>query len=356
MRHPVILAVLAAVALTAACNGAKRASVVVDSAQTTTTPVHPETKVLVRTGTGLQVLTLPDGKAQLHTPPGMTIRAVSPNGRLLALTPEKEQPSGTTTIVVTDQLGVFNDRTYTLHGEFEPEAFSVNTDFLYVIEELDGERYRVRQLNLATGSVSDILGKDKEPITEDMSGIRGSQALAPDGLRLYTLYLRNTAEGPETFVHTLSLEMGWALCLDLPKSLTDVSHGGAVAVSPDSSRLYVLSGSPRQLAVINTESLEPVMVKPTPMVTASDRVAMTALADGTVVIATGNRLISLNPLRTEEPRVESISTPVSSLRTMPRTSQLVASAGDDLQVLDSGTGRVTSHLTVPGLTSIEAVS
>ena len=99
-------------------------------------------------------------------------------------------PRATTPIVVADPTGAGEPRTYDLHGNFEPEAFSIDDSRMFLIEYLPAEApqaYRVRSLDLQTGRVTSVAGRFKTPPLR-MPGIRLRQVYSPDGRQLYTLY------------------------------------------------------------------------------------------------------------------------------------------------------------------------
>ena len=138
-------------------------------------------------------------------------------------------------------------RSYLVQGNVEPEAFSLSTRSLFVIEFMPPtapDRYRVARIDLpAATERSKRRGRGYEDeLQEPMRGTARAQAIAPDGRRLYTLYTRDaTATEPaESFVHVLDLENERANCVDLPPEFA-VEPLGAVAVSPSGTRLYVVA-------------------------------------------------------------------------------------------------------------------
>ncbi len=90
-----------------------------------------------------------------------------------------------------------------------------------------------------------------------MRGTARSQAIAPDGRRLYTLYTRDaTPDAPaEAFVHVLDLDAETASCVDLPSEFA-TDPLGAVAVTPSGARLFVYSPTASTLAELDTSTLE----------------------------------------------------------------------------------------------------
>ncbi len=202
-----------------------------------------------------------------RTMPGIfTVRTVSENGEMVALTPPP--PTGTDTYhpaakdptpLVIIRRGDPDPQRLDVPGNVEPEAFSLSGDALFVIDfvpPLAPERYRVARLDLTRGTVDDVRSKEEE-LQEPMRGTARAQTVAPDGRRLYTLYTRDaTADEPaEAFVHVLDLDAETASCVDLPAEFA-TDPLGAVAVTPSGSRLFVYSPMASALAELDTRTLE----------------------------------------------------------------------------------------------------
>ncbi len=202
-----------------------------------------------------------------RTVPGVfTVRTVSENGEMVALTPPA--PAGTDTYhpaaknptpLVIVRRGDPEPQRLDVPGNVEPEAFSLSGDALFVIDfvpPLAPERYRVARLDLSRGTVDDVRSKEAE-LQEPMRGTARAQTVAPDGRRLYTLYSRDaTADEPaEAFVHVLDLDTETASCVDLPAEFA-TDPLGAVAVTPSGSRLFVYSPTAGALAELDTNSLD----------------------------------------------------------------------------------------------------
>nr|MBA3691104.1 hypothetical protein [Actinomycetota bacterium] len=173
----------------------------------------------------------------------LAIRAVAADGSRVALS--RPLPAGAeawtplprrrTTIVVADPSGATDPQTYRVKGNLDPEAFSRNGRFLFVIQYLPPAApslYRVAALELEDGDVYPVASRFKSAWARRMPGTRLEQVLAPDSRQLYTLYSSQPAayaEGydaaqayadrPVAFVHVLNLEDRWAFCLPLPKRL-----------------------------------------------------------------------------------------------------------------------------------------
>jgi hypothetical protein len=202
--------------------------------------------------------------ARRTLPGAFTVRTVSEDGAMVALTPpevgDTYHPGGKdpTRIVVVHRDDP-QPQVLDIPGNVEPEAFSTSGDALFVIDfvpPLAPERYRVARLDLARGSVDDVRSKERE-LQEPMRGSARAQVMAPDGRRLYTLYTRDaTADAPaEAFVHVLDLDAETATCVDLPPGFA-TSPLGALAVSPSGTHLYVVSPANQTVADLDTTKLE----------------------------------------------------------------------------------------------------
>jgi hypothetical protein len=229
--------------------------------------------------------------ARTTVPGALTARVVSTRGTLVALTEgggATYQPVGKdrTRIVVADPRGNRKPIELELAGNLEPEAFSADDAYLFVLEYLPAhapERYRVRRIELATGTLQPLLLRDKRIVPpgaeEEMRGTGRQAVLSPDRTRLYTLYLhqgehqhtrdllpgRRGADGRavHAFVHVLSLTEGWAFCLDLPEPFgTGPAGVHALTLAPDGRTLYVAEMATKQVAVADTESLSITRVAP----------------------------------------------------------------------------------------------
>ena len=176
--------------------------------------------------------------------------------------------------------GAVGERTrFTLPGCLEPEGFTPQGDALYVLDYLpprQPDRYRVRLLDLATGIVGPLFTRDKSLIPagaeEEMRG-EGRQAVyASTRTTLFTLYThqpehehtrdlqaggaRDDAPQVHAFVHSLSLEMRFAYCIDLPAPFGEGSaEGHAIALSPVSGDPYVVDATNGTIARLDGMNL-----------------------------------------------------------------------------------------------------
>jgi hypothetical protein len=192
-----------------------------------------------------------------------SIRVVAPDGRV-ALGPADVPagplpypvPRSVTRLVVADgeEGGL---RTYHVEGNVEPEAFSADGSGLFVLSyspPLNPTQYQVDRLDLDTGELGGVYGPDGDQRQERMAATARTQAWAPDGEVVYTLYTTYSAAGaPTSFVHVLNVAEGWAYCLGLPEPVGSDS-AAAITVSPDSSRLWTADATGRA-AVVDTDDL-----------------------------------------------------------------------------------------------------
>lgn len=245
-----------------------------------------------------------------------------------------------------------------LAGNYEPEAFSTDGRTLFVVEYRppgNPESYSVRQLDLASGVVTPVASRDKE-LQENMRGTARSQAMAPDGKRLYTLYNLEMQRPDGTihrqaFVHVLDLEEGWAHCVDLPPEfVTQSETASALAVSPDGRRVVVVNRQAGALAEIDTEALS--LRRTVPIELAPEEAISVSASRRGLFIGTGRRVVALdNELR--RVREWQFERTVIGLQPSGDRRYLYVSAGEDLATVDLDTGRTRTTPTPLGqITSV----
>ena len=190
----------------------------------------------------------------------LAVKVVSADGSAAVLEPEGDryQNNPTRTKFVIARQGSSVPEVVELKGNFAAEAFSTDTQNLFVVQYLPARtpnRYQVRRLDLITGEVGDVYSVDAE-LQEAMRGTARIQEMSPDGTRLYTLYTVKNRGTSYAFVHVLSLDELWAHCVDLPEEFaTAPQKVSALAVSPDGNELYVANGRERLLAEVDTGAL-----------------------------------------------------------------------------------------------------
>jgi hypothetical protein len=256
----------------------------------------------------------------------------SPRGRLVALGPSAGVAGSWlapgrewSTLTIADvERGTH--RAYRLQGNYAPEAFSLRDDRLFLVEYLPAhapDRYRVRQLDLTTGDVLPVGGRNDKALAagqsvatveEEMRGRSRMHIMAPNHSFLYTLYVHDEdhlhrRDAPElgglgrpdpnvhAFVHVLSLADGWAYCLDLPAQFgLGPSDNLAVALSADGKRLHVADLTAGRMAIADTEQLRIVETLPLaiPASQGGSPVALRVARHGLLVVATGETLTVLD--------------------------------------------------------------
>ncbi|HEU5317944.1 MAG TPA: hypothetical protein VFX49_17665 [Chloroflexota bacterium] len=290
-----------------------------------------------------------------------------------------------TTLVIADPSGKRAARRLALAGNYAPDAFSSDSRQLFVLEympALNSDRYRVRQIDLQTGQPGPLLTRFKlAPVAaeEEMRGLGRMQVLAPSASTLYTLYTKQDdhlhtrdyvaaggtgSAGPMThaFVHTLSLNEGWAYCLDLPMPFgVGPSGAHAIATSRDGTRLFVVDRSSGTLAVADTQVLELKIVQPLEMdaTAAPGEAAMEVGPDGTLYLASGASVLAFarTGVRIERsPRSRWVLPgTVRGLKLSQDGQRLYAGQEARVAILSAADGRELGRIDVGGVETISHV-
>jgi DNA-binding beta-propeller fold protein YncE len=300
------------------------------------------------TRTGLITASVPVG-------PGLVVSAVSPDGRAVALTATPSSsylPAGRArTKITVVKLPGKTLTSYALTGNFAPDAFTSDGRNLFLVSYLPAEtpnRYQIASLDLISSTVDGVFGREKEAL-EDMQGVAGMKAFAPDHKVLYTLYLRPSTQpgaGPDSMraeVHTLKLDARWAHCVDLPAGIggSDLS-ASAIAVSPDGARLYVVDRAARRLVEVDTDSLTITRSVDVPFAAPSSPTAIAVSRDGRLYISDGSSILDI---RTDTLAVSArwpAAGPVSALAVAGDGRGLFASSPRHVDAFDVVRGRLTS--------------
>jgi hypothetical protein len=299
-----------------------------------------------------------------HLERGLTIRAVSHNGGMVALGPPHAAgagyhpvPRSETVLVVASDGG---QRRYVVPGNVEPEAFSIDTTSLFVLDftpPMAPVRYQVRQLDLDTGTVVDVNSPDKD-LQRAMGATARTQALSPDGTRLYTLYTllddRSSRERP-AFVHVLDLGGKWAHCVHLPRPFGNTPDGpAAMAVSGDGHRLYAYDGTHGIVAEVDTVDLS-VVRSSRANAPSAKAAAASVVPGGPLVLASGRRVVTVDP--TTLRRVRSWSLPESVVAIQPALDgrRLYVAFRDTVALLDADRGSELRRIAVAGVNGISHI-
>jgi hypothetical protein len=232
--------------------------------------------------------------------------AIAQDGKLVALT--GIVGNQTTVVLATPSGGEM--RRWTFDALLVPEAFANAYEpggdglpiGVFVIEYLASDTYRVRVIDTATGELGLPLSlRDKgQTVDEVMTAVSRTAVFEPRNQLLFTLY-QDATEGGEnvgSFIHTLGLVNGvW--CLDVPSDLGLADHPGALAVTPNGTRLFAASstGGVAGYNVADITTVGPVM--PQASATASlDSSAVSVAAgasDDELVVALGGSIYRLDP-------------------------------------------------------------
>ncbi|MGH2735475.1 MAG: YncE family protein [Actinomycetota bacterium] len=315
--------------------------------------------------------------SRIGLPSGLDVRLVSGSGRMVALTPgradydlHRPEPRARTTIAVTSIDGTDGLRHYRLRGNYEPEAFSYDDRWLFLIQYLpaiDPNRYAVRLLHLDSGRVTG-LGRLKQAAPAEMRGTGRRQSMAPDGTRLYTLYTRqppNDAHGTPSlhsgrhpvyaFIHVLTLTGGTAHCIDLPAPFgSGRPEWNAIAVSPDGTRLVAAEWTSGTVAVLDSSSFRVLGTKQLELASpGSNRPVAGVGDDGTIYLGAGREVVALDGESLEVIRRVRLSNEISSLDV--EEGLLFVGQRDEVVLIDPLTGTPVDRFAVPGLESIAHV-
>jgi hypothetical protein len=256
-----------------------------------------------------------------------------------------------------------------LSGNYAPDAFANDGSGLFVLDWLPStapEHYRVREVNLNTGEVYALLGRDKQPIPpeaeEQMRGVRRNAVIGGGNEVLYTLYTHQPA-GADTkagwsgednaFIHTLHLVQHWAYCVDLPAPFgLDPNSSHAIAIEAGGVRLFVVDAAAGKLAVVDTDSLE---VRRVVDVAKAVGPAFATFAANTLFIAAGTTMIPVAGRDLKPGRARDLPAAVSGLASSMDGQRLYVSGADALEWYDATSGDRIGRVPVKGLTGVRQV-
>lgn len=288
-------------------------------------------------------------------------KVVAPRGAYVALSPDVPMYAGrpNKTIIAIAGRDVEEAETIHLEGNYEPEAFSTDGRTLFVVQYLPAgnpTRYQVRQLNVATGAVSDVFSVDKE-LQEAMRGTARVQEMSADGKRLYTLYSTRTKHGEHSFIHVLSLDELWAHCIDLPRGFAMSGDAKtALEVSKDGKRVYVVDTGDGGVAEIDTQRLK--VVRETDVDDIADAAGATIALDeanDALYVAAGNRVGRMNLGDLSWDQDWEMPERIRGLQLAAKSERLYVGQSDEIGVIDLGSGDVLEPLDPPGVPSITSL-
>ena len=292
-----------------------------------------------------------------------SVRVVAPGGRFVALVDgglsTASSPRAQTIVNVVTPEGA---REMRLKGNLDPEAFSVDGRYLYVLDflpALNPTRYSVRRVDLRTLHIESVPDRDGG-VRDPMPGYARTQLMSPDGKQLYTFYAspEPAHDGDETYnawVHVLNLDKGWAHCVDLDEKIGVGGNANpALAVSPDGSRLFLTDGTTGAVAAVDTKTLRVLRTRFLPPLANAEQVSLLA-TDGHTVFARsgygGLATIDASTLALAKPLLRAAA--MSALRVDGPQQTLYLLTESELLVLDTR-GRILRHWANPGdATSID---
>ena len=186
-----------------------------------------------------------DAPVPLHS----TVEAVSPEARYVVV-----QTGAQARVIDGLRGGVL--RKVTLRRGFTIDAISPEGRWLYLIQHKQGQQYAVRRLNLRTGvlQAGALVEKGEQ---EQMAGTPAGAIQSWDGNWQFTLYVN--AAHKSAFVHALSLNQSFTVCIDLPGQGTPAQlRTYSLALSND-GHLFAANPALGVIADISLDTFRPVV-------------------------------------------------------------------------------------------------
>ena len=308
--------------------------------------------------------------ASTSVPGSLSVATAGPNGEVALVDPASAADPwipaarSATDITVAHPLSAAPPQRFQLKGNFVPEAFSSDGESLYMLEYLppmDPVKYRVVSLYLDKGKVWPVYGRDKQPV-ENMTATRLQQALAPDGTALYTLYTNQppayaagiaseqaSSDGEVAFIHTLSLDGGFAECVALPRSFGSLQPAAA-ALAVSGGRVYAIDAAHGRIAVMDASRLTVIRTAHVDLgAPGTEGTSAGVSADGsTLFVATGTHMTAIDTSTLRPRATTTISGNVTGLGLSPDGGRLYLSWSGHVEALDPSTGTQDAMLSVPG--------
>lgn len=209
-----------------------------------------------------------------------SVEAVAPEARFVVLR------TGTQVRLVDGLRGSIL-RKVTLRRGFTVDAISPDGRWLYLIQHKNGQQYAVRRLNLRTGVLYPraLVQKGEQ---EQMAGTPAGAIQSWDGKWQFTLYVN--AAHKSAFVHALSLNQSFTVCIDLPGQGTPAQlRTYSLALSSD-GHLFAANPALGVIADISTKTFGSV-VKRFPAASAARTASAATAPDGrSVAFSAGPRI------------------------------------------------------------------
>ena len=131
------------------------------------------------------------------------------------------------------------ERDVVLDGVFSLDAINDSATLLYLLEAVGAGQYRVRDYDLAAGSLDSTVIVDKTDASPVMSGTRVATVATADGRKVFGLYQRG---GRPPFIHALWTDEKLAWCVDLPAGgAAEAGTGWSLVLDEAHARLYAVN-------------------------------------------------------------------------------------------------------------------
>jgi DNA-binding beta-propeller fold protein YncE len=148
------------------------------------------------------------------------------------------------------------------------------------------------------------------------------------------------------FIHTLSLDEGWAHCVLLPKKLWGADPvEEAMALSPNGSQLFVADTARDVVAVMDTYSLEVEQTEVGFVPTSGAQTHAVVAPGGTLFVASGSRVLALDTDTLRPMRSWTMDAAVSALGYGP--DGLYVAMPGQVTIIDPSTGRQAASIPSP---------
>jgi len=148
-----------------------------------------------------------------------------------------------------------------LDGFFDFDAISNDGNRLYLIQNLNGKQYYVRDYDVRAQKLDPYPVVDKQEGGDPMTGIRLSGVASTGGGWLFSVYVRDHSN---PFVHALSLDNPLAFCLDLRGSgyaEDGTAMQWTIAISPGGTDIYAANQASGDVAHIGLSDGTPRIVR-----------------------------------------------------------------------------------------------
>lgn len=332
-----------------------------------TRPDPPEDRLLVVDEEGVVSLLDPATGESAFEVPGATptpdrsalLTAESTGGKTLLQS--RDPVTGAVTVSYLDDRPA---RTYDLPGNIEPEMFSYDEDGLFVLQfepPLHPTSYKVRRLDLATGSIIDTESPQVE-LNPRMRGRARAQVLHPEGTFLYTLYtvpddgqpVYDPEAGDDSpryaFIHAINLQEEWSYCVFLPTPIGTVDEAAVgLGLSPDGEELIVADAGSATIARVDTAELEVTGTSGVAALAEDQSKAAIALTDdGTLYLSAGTTLLEMDLATLQVTTVWDVQGSITGLALSASGAQLRVANGGAITLIDRASRRETGVLQPPG--------